>query len=128
MKVLRLLAGSLLGKWEAFKGARSFKVVNIQQNPIESYKIIASDGSVIEIFCHELNYRLVYQAWWVRNRRITMYRVYCLCSDNTPAGIKARLNDDFVIAQFLHPLHHRTAQKKAVIDSYVDLILSRFNT
>jgi hypothetical protein len=113
--------------FEAFKGERLFKK-QTPASPIEgSYKAITDRGSHIEIFCKEIEYRITYAKWWVPDERLIMYRVHCVCSDDTPDVLKLKLSDPFVVSQLLHPWSSRVTQKKAVISSYIDLILSSFN-
>lgn len=125
MKALRSMAGSLLEFVEARKGVRTVSIVNPHQDPLESYRVVTSAGSHIEIFCREITVRVAYSAWWAATKSITMYHVYCTCSAETPQRLRDLLNEDFTLARLLHPWASRVAQKKAVIDCYVDLLHSR---
>ncbi len=117
--------GDFLERLEVLKGERTFKEVHVHQKLNENYKAITNHGSSIEIFCKEVTYRICYTSWWAIEHEIVMYHVYCHCSHDTDPAVKAKLSEEFKIAQFLHPWSHRASQKKAVIDSYMDLILHK---
>lgn len=127
MKWLSSSLRSLRGKWEAFIGTPTLRVVNVQhQDPRDGYVVRTNTGQHIEIFCRELIHEFHYQKWWVPDRRIRMYQVYCVCSADTAEALKLRLDEDFTVRRPLHIWAGREAQKKAAIDCYVDLVLHHF--
>lgn len=126
MNYLQVLIAEFLEHFEKLKGTRSFKVINVHQKLHESYKVITSSGCMIEIFCKEVTYQATYSEWWAMNKNITMYHAYCAVSNDADQVLKDKLSEDFIIAQLLHPFSHKASQKKAVIDSYIDLVLSKF--
>ena len=116
----------LFERLELLKGDRVLSLLGLRQDQGEGYKAITSHGSTIEIFCKEVVYRVSYSNWWAVDKDIVMYHVYCACSNDIDKALKDKFNEDFVMARLLHPLISKVTQKKAVIDSYVSLILAKF--
>lgn len=113
----------ILDWWEDRKGARYFRLDETYQSPNDGYTIITNHGFEIKIHCREIVYSCIYQSWWSRDKKISVYHVYSVCTDDTPQEIKDRLKNDLRINSFLHPWTSKESQKKQVIKTYVDLLM-----
>lgn len=123
----RSIAGSLLQWWEARKGTPTVRVVNVHQDPREGYLVKTTAGQ-IEIFCREVLHEIRYSKWWAPTKKQVMYQVYCACSSDMPTSLRLRLNEDYTVPRLLHPMAPRAAQKKAAIDSYMEMVVAHFRT
>jgi hypothetical protein len=109
--------------WEDSKGAKYFRLGEVYQSPNDGYTIVTNHGFKIRIHCRELVYDCVYLNRWTRNKKISIYHVYCVCADDVPEQLKEKLKGDLMISSFLHPWASKESQKKQVIKAYIDLLL-----
>lgn len=126
MNIIEFILGAILRRIERIKGDRILSVIRVHQDPNDGYKAVLNDGNLIQIFCNEITYKVTYSKWWVRDNDISIYHVYCMCSQGTPQALKDKLSTGFTITQLLHSLSYREDQKKAAISAYVDVILSAY--
>lgn len=122
---LKRIMYCVLDRWEKSKGARYFKMGAVYQAPDDGYVIETNRGFKIHIYCHETVYDCIYINPWVRNKTLSIYRVYCTCTNDTPDIIKNKLSKELVITSFLHPWASKASQKKQVIKTYIDLLLDQ---
>ncbi len=122
---LKSVMYTLLDWWEDSKGARYFKLGEVYQSPDDGYTIETNQGFKIYIYCHEMVYDCVYLSRWTRNKKLSVYHVYCVCTQDTPQEIKDKLKGELKISSFLHPWASKESQKKQVIKTYIDLLLGR---
>lgn len=113
----------ILDWWENSKGSRYFKLGEVYQSPDDGYTIETNHGFKVYIYCHEKVYDCIYLSKWTRNKKLSIYHVYCSCSMDTPQEIKDKLSGDLRISSFLHPWSSKESQKKQVIKTYIDLLL-----
>lgn len=124
MLLLRIYLAQFIEAYEKLKGPRTFRLLFSHDSLSDGYRILTNTGAAIDIYCKEIVYQISYRNWWVRNRRIVMYHIYCRCSNDIDPFLKEKLSQDMVLTQLLHPLSNRTSHKKSVIEAYVDLIIA----
>lgn len=124
--MLRVYMAHCLETYERLKGERTLKLLYSHDGSQDSYRISINTGATIEIFCKEIVYLISYKNWWVRDRRVVMYHVYCNVGNDVPTELREKLSEDLVLTQLLHPLSHRTSHKRSIIEAYVDLMISKY--
>ncbi len=120
---LRKLIHAVFDWWDGIKGERYFKLGRIQQSADDGYTIETTNGFKIFIHCNEHVYVCVYLNSWTKNKKLSVYHIYCVCSNDTPPEIKEKLKGDLRISSFLHPWSSTESQKKQVIKAYIDMVL-----
>jgi hypothetical protein len=113
----------ILDWWEESKGDRYFKLGKSHQSPNDGYTIVTNQGFEIKIYCHETVYDCIYISKWSRNKKLSVYHVFCVCTEDTPKDIKEKLKGELKITSFLHPWASKESQKKQVIKAYIDLLI-----
>lgn len=105
------------------KGTRYFKLKKINDSLDDGYIITTDNGFKIYIHCREFAYACIFLSRWARNKELSVYHVYCVCSPDTPKDIKKKFSSELKISTFLHSWSSKESQKMQAIKAYVDLVL-----
>lgn len=105
------------------KGTRYFKIKKITESLDDGYIVTTNKGFKIHIHCKEFAYACIFISKWARNKEMSVYHVYCVCSPDTPADIKEKFSSELKISTFLHSWSSKEYQKMQAIKAYVDLVL-----
>lgn len=112
----------LLNEFEAFKGRRHFKQIPTTKRQTYSCEITLSTQTTIKIHCDELRYVCEYSNPLVPDKHVSVYHVYCVCGDGTPAPIRKILDSELFLTRVLHGLSSADEQRHAAILAYTDLL------
>jgi hypothetical protein len=125
MKYLIRFLHAVLDITERLKGERYFQLGSVHQSFDDGYSIFTNEGFEINIHCYEYVYECIYLNGWYKNKKISIYHIYCVCSPNTPQEIQDRLKGDLKIPSFLHPWSSKESHKKQAIKAYIDMKLKK---
>lgn len=113
----------LMDWYDAKKGTRYFKLKKINDSTNDGYIITTNQEFTIYIYCKETAYSCIFISKWARNKELSVYHVYCVCSPNTPTDVKNKFSSELRISAFLNSWSSKESQKMQAIKAYVDLVL-----
>lgn len=113
----------LMDWYDHKKGSRYFKLKSIQESPDDGYIITTDQGFKIFIYCKEYAYVCIFLNKWALDKQLSVYHVYCVCSEDTPADVKVKFKSELKISAFLNKWSSKESQKMQAIKAYVDLVL-----
>ena len=123
MNLLKNIITYICDIYENAKGSRSLIPINVTNDPNHKYIFQLTDNSNIAIHCDEMRYELQYDAWWAKNKIVSIYRVYSVITNSVQQDIKDKFeNKELFISNLWHFYANTENQKKAAINAFVDII------
>lgn len=108
---------------EKLKGSRVLIPVETINDSDHRYEIGLTDGSYLYIYCNELKYKLKYKRWWVPNKKITIYHVFSVITNNDNEEIIKNFRDKVIYITNIYPRSGPVEnRKKAAINAFIDII------
>jgi hypothetical protein len=115
--------GLIFEQLNKLKGSRRLRILNIDSNENDAYHLHTDNGGVISIYCTETVYEIVFDNWWVSNKKHYSYRVYAICDDKIPTAFAKRLSTGLHIGRMLHKSIQPSLQKKAAIHAFMSMLV-----
>lgn len=111
-----------LDLWNILKGTRYYTLNKIQDSLEDGYIINTKNGFKVQIYCKESSYKCVFVSKWAKDKTMSIYHVYAICSPDTPEEIKSKFSAELRISSILHSWSSQESQKMQAIKAYVDLV------
>ena len=111
-----------LDLWNILKGTRYYTLNKIQDSLEDGYIINTKNGFKVQIYCKESSYKCVFVSKWAKDKTMSIYHVYAICSPDTPEEIKNKFSAELRISSILHSWSSQESQKIQAIKAYVDLV------
>jgi hypothetical protein len=123
MNLLKKLISAFYDFFENIKGSRTLIPINVINDPNHKYTFQLTDNTNITIHCDETRYLLTYKSPWVKNKIVSIYKVYSVITNSSTDNVKNKFeNKELYISNLWHFYANTESQKKAAINAFVDLI------
>lgn len=118
------LIKALGSMFEWVRGTRTLIDITKPRATLEALEAHSNDGYVTTIFCREHRYRCVYDNWWIPNRIIKTYHVFCSVQGKAPETLVQAYRLERTFPPLLGPWSSNSSQKEAAIEAYLDILLA----
>ena len=109
---------------EELKGTRTLKYVTTYRHDDANYKIVTNNDFIITIYCIEHIYRCEYSSPLIKDKDLSVFHIYSICSEDTPDLLKQKLKNELKISPIASYWATREYHKKAAIQAYIDLVIN----
>lgn len=123
--VLKKPLGVLFLFHEGLKGEKTVYEVKLPKNALGHLVGFAVSGYEVRIYCQKKQYERKYKNWFVPDKRMVLYRVFSVVTNDAPERLKEACELDIDIPCQLSSFVDDEGQKDAAILAYLDILAHR---